>query len=249
MHILLVNDDGWYGEGLQALAKAALEAGHRVTVCAPDRQQSGAGHALGFDKALKARPLGEMSAAPGWMVSGTPADCARMGVWLLRDDKPDIAVSGINYGSNIGAACVYSGTVAGAMEASMAGVPAIAVSLDMGGWAKNGFGPAAKITLEFAQWALEHPLKTGEIYNINVPDLPESEIKGLKKASLSNLNLGAPRYSLHESEVSGSYYMFEMSDMPENEDPDNDLELLMQGWATVTALTWNCATEMDSINI
>ncbi|MDO4740955.1 MAG: 5'/3'-nucleotidase SurE [Eubacteriales bacterium] len=249
MHIMLVNDDGWHGEGLQVLAKAALAAGHRVTICAPDRQQSGAGHALSFDGALKARRLGDMSAAPGWMVNGSPADCARMGVWLLREDRPDIVISGINYGSNIGAACVYSGTVAGAMEASMAGVPASAVSLDMGGRSKNGFGPAAVITLNFMQWALEHPLKTGEIYNLNVPDLPESEIKGIRKASLSNLNLGAPHYSLHESEVSGSYYMFEMSDMPENADPDNDLDLLAQGWATVTPLTWNCVCAMDGLNI
>lgn len=248
MHILLVNDDGWHGEGLQALAKEAREAGHRVTICAPDRQRSGAGHSFTFADALHIHSL-ERFGMEGWMVDGTPADCARIGVWLLREDSPDIVISGINYGSNIGAASVYSGTIGGAMEASMAGVPAIASSLVTLGLMKNGFGAAAKITLKLAEWALSHPFRMGEIYNLNVPDIPESEIKGIRKANLSYLNLGAPHYEERKSELGGPYYIFKMSDMPENTDPDSDLRLLMQGWATVTPLTWNCACDMDEIDL
>ena len=128
MHLLLTNDDGWNSEGLRCLTRALIDAGHRVTIAAPDSERSAASHSLSILKPLRAKPI-TVEGAKGWAIDGTPADSVRLGLHLTKDDRPDMCISGINHGSNLGGACIYSGTVNSAMEASMAGCPAIATSL------------------------------------------------------------------------------------------------------------------------
>ncbi len=250
MHILLVNDDGWFAEGIQTLAKTAQDLGHRVTICAPDRQRSGAGHAFTMEIPLHAKKLPAISVAPGWMVDGTPADCAHLGAYLLREEGVDLCVSGINAGANTGSASVYSGTIAAAMEASMVGLPAIAASFDQYGEVRaEGFAIAAKKTLEFAKWAMEHPLGRGEIYNLNVPDLPEGEILGFRQASLAPLYLETPNYEMTDSELAGRYYFYANGENIPMTDPESDVRLLEKGYMPVTALTWNCVCSMPKMEI
>ena len=128
MHIMLTNDDGIFAPGLRELSKAAVAAGHRVTIFAPDSQRSAASHSITLTGPLRAErvPYGGIDA---WAVNGTPADCAKLGLYLLRRSRPNCVLSGINKGSNRGAATLYSGTVAAALEASISGVPGVAVSL------------------------------------------------------------------------------------------------------------------------
>ena len=109
MHILLTNDDGIHAEGLRALCDGLTAAGHRVSVCAPDRERSAASHSVTLNRPLKAVRVDFPGAVRAWAADGTPADCASLGVWLTDDDPVDLVVAGINWGMNLGGAGVYSG--------------------------------------------------------------------------------------------------------------------------------------------
>lgn len=249
MHFLLVNDDGWHAPGIQALAHEALRSGHRVTVSAPDRERSGTSHSSTFQDGLHAH---ELAGLPWkcWRVDGTPADCARLGIFLLGEDRPDMVLAGINQGENIGGASVYSGTIGAAMEASMAGVPAIASSLVVTK-PEFDFAPAAQLTIRFALWAMAHPLPRGAIYNLNVPELPTEQIRGIRKATLSPLYLSEAVYDRFVTQWGRSCYYLGAGENVPIEDPNCDMLLLKQGYATVTPLTWNCVLPegMDEVRV
>lgn len=247
MHFMLVNDDGWYADGIQALAQELVSRGHRVTICAPDRQRSGAGHALVFDTPLHAMGLPALCTFPGWMIDGSPADCARLGITLLSNDLPDMVLSGINAGANVGAASVYSGTIAAAMEASMCCVPAVAASLDTFGGLQTTFAQAARTVADFALWAYAHPLSPGAIYNINIPNCPEAEARGLRRATIAPMYLGKPNYLHVINDYGQISYIYASNDPLPFTDPDSDSVLLSQGYIPVTAMTYDCACAMDTL--
>lgn len=237
MHVLITNDDGISAEGLRQLVRAAMRKGHRVTVCAPDRERSAVSHALSIVPALRAFET-EVEGARGWAVDGTPVDCARLGVYLTRNDPPDLVISGINRGPNLGGACIYSGTVNAAMEASMAGRPAMAVSLNS--FKRNDYSAAAAIALKVAEWALSHPLPRGVMYNLNVPDLPLSEIRGVRSTQvLAPEYLTEARYEDYVSEYGHHYYFLTDGENRQKYPDDSDEVLVRNGWATVSALTWD----------
>lgn len=243
MHILLTNDDGIRADGILQLAELAVKKGHRVTICAPDGERSACSHSISIAKPLRVKES-KLFGMRAMAVDGTPADCARLGVFLLRDDKPDVCISGINRGSNLGGACIYSGTVGAAMEASMAGCPAIAASLRS--FTENDYSAAAEIALKVAQWALKHPLKRGEIYNLNVPPLPLEKIKGVKSTQvLAPAYLTEARYESYKSEYNHTYYFLcdgaESAPYP----ADSDDVMNTEGWATVSALTWDISVKRD----
>lgn len=241
MHILLTNDDGITARGLRALAEGFTAAGHRVTVCAPDQERSGASHSIAIGRALRATPVEYPGAVRAWRVDGTPADCASLGIWLTRDDPPDLVVTGINRGMNMGGACVYSGTVAAAMEAAMCGAQGLAVSLALRDWnVVEDYAAAVRLAVRVADWAVKHPLPLGAIYNLNVPPLPYEEIRGLVPAKLAPMFLGAPVYEVNED---GSY-RFKSNDTPPLP-PDGDVALSNAGYATLTKLTWDFRMAAD----
>ena len=124
MNILLTNDDGIYAPGLGALFKRLIER-HSVSVIAPDREQSAVGHGITLNQPLRVNPISINNAFQGYAVSGTPADCIKMGVLEILDSKPDMVISGINPGANVGININYSGTVAAAKEATLYGILAI----------------------------------------------------------------------------------------------------------------------------
>lgn len=243
MHILLTNDDSIRAEGILQLAELAVKKGHRVTICAPDSEKSACSHSISITKPLRAKES-TLFGMRAISVDGTPTDSARLGLFLLRDDKPDICISGINRGSNLGGACIYSGTVGAAMEASMAGCPALAASLRS--FTSNDYSAAAEITLKTAEWALKHPLKRGEIYNLNVPAVKMNEIKGIKETQvLAPVYLTEARYESYKSEYGHTYYFLcdgaESQAYPE----DSDDIYNKNGWATLSALTWDIAVKRD----
>lgn len=237
MHILLTNDDGYQAPGIAALAKAFLAAGHRVTIAAPDRERSAASHGISIHQPLRTKNVC-VEGAGGWAADGTPADCARLGLYLTRDDQPDLVISGINCGPNLGGACIYSGTVNAAMEASMAGVPAMAVSLNS--FDSDDYALAAELALKFSKTAADTPLKRGELFNLNVPCL--KKIKGLIFTQVLGPEfLTDARYEEFTSDYKVKYYFL---DDGENTQffPDNcDVSLVNDGWATLSVLTWDIA--------
>lgn len=244
MHLMLVNDDGIHAPGIRALCDAALAAGYRVSVCAPDCERSAASHAISLGRGLHARRTAFEGAEVAYAVDGTPADCARLGLFLIPG--VDAVVSGINNGSNMGGACIYSGTVAAATEASMSGTPALAVSLCAYGLEDpESYAAAAKVAMRTAEWMMEHPLPRGGIYNLNVPALPYEEIKGIRAASLAETYLDSPYYVATETEEGTVYSYGHGVDSVKVEDPQCDVILTKNGYASLSKLTWNLQMNAD----
>ncbi|WP_159565114.1 5'/3'-nucleotidase SurE [Budvicia diplopodorum] len=171
MRILLSNDDGISAPGIQILAESIRQFA-QVQIVAPDRNCSGSSNALTLEMPVKIQRLGNGDIS----VRGTPTDCVYLGVNSLMVPRPDIVVSGINAGPNLGDDVIYSGTVAAAMEGRHLGLPALAVSLN----GERHFDTAAIITSQLLRGLQQEPLRTGRILNVNVPDLPIEEIKGFK---------------------------------------------------------------------
>lgn len=171
MRILLSNDDGYFSPGIDCLARALSEVAD-ITVVAPERDRSGASNSLTLD-----RPLSLKRAANGfYYVNGTPTDCVHLAVTGMLDEVPDMVVSGINLGANMGDDTIYSGTVAAATEGFLLGVPSIAVSLcsKVGGH----FETAARVALEMVQLVQRQATHEPLLLNVNVPDIPYEQLAG-----------------------------------------------------------------------
>ncbi len=171
MRILLSNDDGYFSPGIEHLAHA-LSAIADITVVAPERDRSGASNSLTLDRPLSLR----QSANGFYYVNGTPTDCVHLAVTGMLDEIPDMVVSGINNGANMGDDTIYSGTVAAATEGFLLGVPSVAVSL----CSKVGahFETAARVALEVVQMIQRRQTKEPVLLNVNVPDVPYDALLG-----------------------------------------------------------------------
>jgi len=176
VRILLSNDDGYQARGLRTLAEHLTPVAD-VIVVAPDRNRSGASNSLTLETPLRVERAGENV----YYVNGTPTDCVHIAITGLLEEPPDMLISGINHGENLGDDVLYSGTVAAAMEGRFLGIPSIAVSLVGGG---EHFATAAGLIRQLVERNLADPLPTDAILNINVPDLPATQIKGLKTTRL-----------------------------------------------------------------
>lgn len=177
MNILLTNDDGIYAKGLWALYER-FSRQHSVSIIAPDREQSAVGHGITLHKPLRATRVKVNSGCLGYAVNGTPADCVKMGLMEILDTKPDMVISGINTGANVGVNINYSGTVAAAKEAALYEVPAIAVSLQ--GHHIASYDDVAFFIDELAENVSKNGLPFGTILNVNIPDMAMNEIKGVR---------------------------------------------------------------------
>jgi len=179
LRILVSNDDGYRAEGLQRLADA-LRPLARVTVVAPDRNRSGASNSLTLDVPLRVFPYAE----DAYYVNGTPTDCVHLAISGLFDFQHDMVVSGINDGANLGDDVLYSGTVAAAVEGRFLGLPTMALSLVV----RDGrhFETAARVASELVMRLTRTPLHASMILNINVPDLPYEQLRGVRATRLGN---------------------------------------------------------------
>jgi 5'-nucleotidase len=185
MRILVSNDDGYLARGIRVLADFLAEIAE-VTVIAPDRDRSGASHSLTLDTPLRAS-LGENGF---YRVEGTPTDCVHLGITGLLEKEPDMVVSGINAGANLGDDVIYSGTVAAAMEGRFLGLPAIAVSLAAA--EPEHFDTAAWVARRFVTRLMEDPLPADTILNVNVPNLPRARITGFEATRLGYRHRSEP---------------------------------------------------------
>ncbi|MCZ6488639.1 MAG: 5'/3'-nucleotidase SurE [Gammaproteobacteria bacterium] len=177
MYILITNDDGYLAPGIRILAEY-LSSIAKITVVAPDRNKSGASNSLTLTRPLRAI----LSNDGFYYVDGTPTDCVHLAISGLLDPSPDMVVSGINAGANLGDDVLYSGTVAAAMEGRFLGLPAIAVSL--AGESKQHYETAAAITKRIIENLVKNTLPVDTILNINVPDLELDEIDSIQATRL-----------------------------------------------------------------
>lgn len=185
MRILLSNDDGYFAPGLAALAEALVGLGE-IVVVAPEQNRSGASNSLTLD-----RPLFLKQAANGFhFVNGTPTDCVHLAVTGMLDKLPDIIVSGINFGANMGDDTIYSGTVAAATEGFLLGIPSIAISLTS--FEGNNFDSAGRVARELVERFIRDPIKEPVLLNVNVPDIPYSELKGMEVTRLGRRHKAEP---------------------------------------------------------
>jgi 5'-nucleotidase len=185
MRILLSNDDGYFAPGLAALAEGLAPLGE-ITVVAPERDRSGASNSLTLD-----RPLMLRRAHNGFFyVNGTPTDCVHMAVTGLLDFEPDLVVSGINSGSNMGDDTLYSGTVAAATEGYLLGIPSIAVSLTSKEFVH--YATAARVARELVERLERAPFGAPVLLNVNVPDVPYDELKGVEVTRLGRRHKAQP---------------------------------------------------------
>ena len=185
MRILLSNDDGYFAPGIDHLAQALAEIAD-ITVVAPERDRSGASNSLTLD-----RPLSLRRAANGFhYVNGTPTDCVHLAVTGMLDELPDLVVSGINLGANMGDDTIYSGTVAAATEGFLLGIPAVAVSL----CSKAGvhFVTAARVARELVETIVREQPRARLLLNVKVPDVPYAELRGRAVTRLGKRHKAEP---------------------------------------------------------
>ena len=187
MHILISNDDGYRAPGINALAAAMRRFG-RVTIVAPDHNHSGASNSLTLNRPLTVE---HMPGTDLYVLSGTPSDCVHVAMTGLLDEKPDLVVSGINCGANMGDDTMYSGTVAAAIEGYLFGVPAIAFSQIDKGWAE--LDSAAKIAETVVERFLERRSQQGPVLlNVNMPNMPYEAIAGIRTTRLGRRQSAEP---------------------------------------------------------
>ncbi len=184
MNILLTNDDGIKAEGLYALRKGLNSVG-KVIIIVPDRERSASGHSLTLTHPIRVEQIDEDT----FVTDGTPADCINIGIFGILPTRPDLIVSGINPGPNLGEDVTYSGTVSAAMEGTLLKIPSFAIS--MGSFidpkeVSSRFDFAAKFASKVANLILNYELPPHTFLNINVPNLPEEKIKGVSITHLGN---------------------------------------------------------------
>ncbi len=181
-HILITNDDGVDSDALPPLAEALAEIG-TVHVIAPERNWSGAGHSITLYRPLRCRPTKLRDGRAAYMTDGSPTDCVRLAVLGFLKVKPDLVVSGINRGANLGDDITYSGTVAAAMEGVLSNIPSMAISIGAFG-ADIDFEPAARFAAMLARNSIEHRLSSDVLLNVNVPALSMEQIAGVEVTRL-----------------------------------------------------------------
>jgi 5'-nucleotidase len=229
--ILLTNDDGVRAEGLRA-CYAELSKIADVTVVAPTEQRSGMSHGITLERPLRATKLDDL---PGFMVEYTPVDCVKLALKSLLTEKPDLVVSGINKGSNAGHLAHYSGTVGAAVEAVLNGVPAVASSLC--GWRECHFGYAARVTREVCARALERgAIGEGVVLNLNVPNLPEAKIKGMRLTRASQ-RMFPDDYDKRKDPRGQDYFWLTGVFSYGGGAPDDDFTAIEEGYVALTPIS------------
>lgn len=229
MRILLSNDDGVNAPGIKVLYEALSEIAD-VTVVGPDRNCSGASNSLTLLNPLRAQTLenGFIS------VNGTPTDSVHLGISQLMNPLPDLVVAGINNGANLGDDTLYSGTVAAATEGRHMGMPAIAVSLV--GKDEKHYQTAAAVTVKMIKHLTEHPLKSDQIININVPDIPLSELKGIEVTRLGHRHKAETMKKMADPWKRDIYWYGSLgAELDAGE--GTDFHAVGNGYASVTPLT------------
>ncbi len=229
MRILVTNDDGISAPGLTVLA-GILGTRHEVVVVAPDRERSAVSHAITLHVPLRVTRV-DNGAGKMLAVSGTPADCVKLAITELLDQAPDLVVSGINPGPNVGVNLNYSGTVSAAREAAILGFAALAVSVSR--HEALHYDTAARFALRAAEWIERERLPRGVFLNVNVPDVPEIEIRGVRycRQGRASLEAGFHKRTDPRNQV---YYWQASETQLFGDGPDEDGVALAEGMIAVT---------------
>lgn len=248
MNLLISNDDGIFSLGVRTLANTLAAAGHSITVVCPDRERSATGHGLTLHKPIRAEQVESIfhPSVQAWACSGTPSDCVKLALGALLDNPPDLVLSGINHGSNLGTDVLYSGTVSAAMEGVIEGISGIALSLTS--FSSQDFQPAADFALTLVNRLQKQPLPRPMLLNVNIPAVPQADIAGVMVT-----RQGVRRYlDVFEKRIDPrgkTYYWLAgelLEDVPQ---PEMEFALLSQEKGAAPDLDWlnTASTDVQAI--
>lgn len=233
MKILLCNDDGIHARGINTLHET-LRADHELLVVAPAAERSAAGHAITIFDPIRTMPVEKENGLHGVAVDGTPADCVKLACsFLHKDDPPDLVVSGINLGSNTGISVLYSGTVSAASEAVVLGIPAVALSLCS--YENPNWETAAKAAELVISKVRENPLPKDTLLNVNIPNLPFEELKGMKAGQMGRSRF-IEKFSEHRDPRGNLYYWLDGDLELADDHPESDIRLIEAGYISLTPI-------------
>lgn len=247
MKLLISNDDGIFAPGVRSLANGLAAAGHDVSVVCPDRERSATGHGLTLHQPIRAEIIESVfhPSIKAWACSGTPSDCVKLAIWALLDSPPELVVSGINQGANLGTDILYSGTVSAAMEGVIERIPSIAISLTS--FTSKDFQPGVAFAQSLVAQLANDPLPELMLLNVNIPAVKLEEIAGVVLT-----RQGVRRYiDVFEKRVDprGKTYYWLAGELLEEVEPEQglhlpqdtptDVEAIGHNYITVTPLQYN----------
>ncbi len=237
--ILIVNDDGIYSPGIQALADAMVKIGN-VTIVAPDKEQSGKSHSLTLSDPIRLKTVNIKRGLKGWSVTGTPVDCVKVAIKNLFNKKPDLVLSGINLGANLGKNLIYSGTVAAAYEGTVLGISSAAISLDS--FKGKNFIAAKYVATKIANHLLNHKLPQGTMLNVNVPNTSKKNLKGFLITKQGNQSF----VDIYEKRIDprGNSYFWIKGEMINNDSSvEYDGAAVKSGYISITPILFKMTNE------
>ena len=247
MKILLTNDDGIHALGLSALYHA-LKADYDVDIVAPESEMSAVGHAITLSTPLRVQKVYKNGSFYGFAITGTPADCVKIAVQELLEKTPDIIISGINLGANVGINVLYSGTVSAATEGAFLGIKSAAVSLDTR--RDPDFRFAAQFSNKLIQYMMENDLEKETALNVNIPAVPSHEIKGVcfTRQGTSRME---ERFERRTDPRGNVYYWLAGEHFVKNGKPNTDYVVLKENKVTITPIHYDltCYRELERLKL
>lgn len=237
--ILITNDDGIFAPGIYALWEAMQEVG-QTTVVAPDTEQSAVGHAITLSDPLRVEGIHRTGGFEGFAVSGTPADCAKIAIRSLMDKKPDVLISGINRGANLGNNIIYSGTVSAATEGTMLGIPSVAISINS--FNSDEFRGAKETAIKVVHYLINNTLPSGTLLNVNVPYCPPEEIKGIKVTRQGNQYF-QDDFDQRKDPRGRTYYWMKGKIVDDDQELYYDSKAVCDGYVSITPIHFQMTNE------
>lgn len=243
--ILISNDDGIFAPGIYALWEAMREIGDTIIV-APDTEKSAVGHAITLTDPLRVVPVHRSGGFEGLAVSGTPSDCTKIAIKSIMDEKPDLLISGINSGANIGTNLIYSGTISAATEGTMLGIPSIAISLDS--YRSDNYSVSRKTAIDIATNVLSKGIPHGTLLNVNVPYCDPHEIRGMKVTRQGNQYF-KDEFEKRTDPRGRTYYWMKGLVVDKDEELEFDGKAVRENYISITPIQFNMTHEsyMDEL--
>ena len=245
--ILITNDDGYNAKGITSLVNAVKDFGE-ILIVAPDKPQSGMGHAITVNEPIRCYETIQFKNIKAYCCTGTPVDCIKMGMYLLKDRKPDYILSGINHGSNVSTNVLYSGTMSAAIEGALEGIPSIGFSLTSYDPDAN-FNPSINYIKVIFKALIENNMKKGTCLNVNIPAVDENKIKGIKVCKQGRA-FWDDTFDQRADPFGNKYYWLTGSFGSKEKDENSDIYYLENNYITVvpTQFDMTCYDSVVEIN-
>lgn len=244
--ILITNDDGYNSKGIKALINAVKNLG-KILIVAPDSPQSGMGHAISVNKPIRCYKTNFFDSVEAYCCTGTPVDCIKMGLYLLKEKKPDLILSGINHGSNVSTNILYSGTMSAAVEGALSGIPSVGYSLT--DYSEDAdFQYSEKIVQTIAKKVIKEGLKKGTCLNVNIPNVKENQIKGIKVCRQGRA-FWDDTFDHRKDPLGKDYYWLTGSFSSKEQALDTDINYLENNYVTIvpTQFDMTCHDSVDEL--